>query len=296
MSSTVTINKDFVDSILRLLEIYPNCDTCRANNYACVPSQWVQGYKKCDKTRPWGAEGTIGNDGNIVPPRSSTVSNTGSGTSVGSTTKCEGSTQANAVILSHQAEINRILNDERKRLEEQQKQQSTELSTEARLIKLNENRRKRNLQWIYIVCIWIIAFSSVLLVIFLCSFLPSWLPCNILISIILGFAGIMTVYLYLDMNNKDPNDFDKLDLAPPDISFNSQFISKSNLDLSFNTCIGKDCCSSIAGTVWDSGNAVCIREGFETGQLNDHVGIYLFNSVGLAIPNTAYEIGYNKYK
>ena len=284
--SSISVNKDLVDSILRLLEIYPNCDVCQAQNYACVPSQWVQGYKKCDKTRPFGAPGTIGINGDVVPIQSTGPSI--SGGAGGTTGKCAGTNEANAVILSHQAEMNRILNEETARLTEQQKRQSGELNTETRLIELNENRRKRNLQWIYIVCIWIVCFSIVLVVIFLCSFLPSWLPCNILISIILGFAGIMTIYLYLDMNRKDPNDFDKLDLAPPDISFNSQFVASSSLDLSFNTCIGKDCCSSIAGTIWDQGNAVCIREGFETGRENDHVGIYLFNSIGLAMPNTAF--------
>ena len=295
MSSTVAINKDLVDSVLRLLEIYPNSDTCKANNYACVPSQWVQGYKKCDKTRPWGAPGTIGDNGDIVRPTPTGPSTTGgSGGDTGG--KCAGTNEANAVILSHQAEMNRILNEETARLTEQQKRQSGELSTESRLIELNENRRKRNLQWIYIVCIWIVALAIVLVIIFLCSFLPAWLPCNILISIVLGFAGIASVYLYMDMNRKDPNDFDKLDLAPPDISFNSQFIAKSSFDLSFNTCVGEQCCSLTAGTTWDQGNAVCIHEGFESGKENDHVGIYLFNSIGLAMPNTAYEIGYNHYR
>lgn len=293
-SSTITLNKDLVDSVLRLLEIYPNCDTCKANNYACVPSQWVQGYKKCDKTRPWGTPGTIGANGDIIPLFSNGSLATGGSGKTGS--QCVGTNEANAVILSHQQEMNRILNDETARLDEQQKRQSTELTTETRLIELNENRRKRNLQWIYIVCIWIVSFALVLVIIFLCSFLPSWLPCNILISIVLSIAGIMTIYLYFDMNRKDPNDFDKLDLAPPDISFNSQFITSSPFDLSFSTCIGKDCCSSIAGTTWDQGNAVCIREGFETGKENDHIGIYLFNSIGLAMPNTAYEIGYNHYR
>lgn len=291
---SITLNKSLVDSILSLLEIYPDCNTCKSKNYACVPSQWVQGYKKCDKTRPWASPGTIGDNGDVVPPLTGTATPNGGAT--GSTGKCVGSAEANATILSHQAEMNRILNEETARLQEQQKRQSSELTTETRLIELNENRKKRNLQWIYIVCIWIVCLAIVLVIIFLCSFLPSWLPCNILISIVLGFAGIMTVYLYMDMNRKDPNDFDKLDLAPPDISFNSQFISSSTFDLSFSTCVGKDCCSSIAGTTWDQGNAICVREGFETGKENDHIGIYLFNSVGLAMPNTAYEIGYNRYK
>ena len=290
---SISLNKDFVDSILRLLEIYPDESVCKTRNYACEPSQWVQGYKKCDKTRPFGAVGTIGTGGSVVQPSSATTAIGGGAGGEGGS--CEASNESNAIILSHQSEMNRILNEEQARLTEQQQRQSGELSTEARLIELNENRRKRNLQWIYIVCIWIVSLIIVLIVIFLCSFLPSWLPCNILISIILGFAVIMTIYLYIDMKKKDPNDFDKLYLAPPDISFNSQFISKSSFDMSFNTCIGKDCCSSILGTIWDQGNAVCSREGFESGRVNDNLGIYLFNSIGLAIPNSAYEIGYNHY-
>lgn len=293
MSSSVSVNKDLIDSTLRLLEIYPDVETCKANNYACVPSQWVQGYKKCDKTRPWGAPGTIGDNGDLVQA----ADPSGRTPTTGPTTeaaKCEGTTAANASIFGNQNEVNRILNDENARLIEQQRQQNSELSTESRLIEMNENRRKRNLQWIYIVCIWIVCLAIVLVLIFLCSFLPSWLPCNILISIVLGFAGIMTVYLYLEMNKKDPNDFDKLDLAPPDISFNSQFIQKSSFDMSLNMCVGKDCCSS--STIWDQANTVCIREGFDSERVDDQVGVYLFNSFGLAIPNTAYEIGYDRYK
>jgi len=292
MSTPGPVNKNLADNLLAIVEIYPDCNTCRSNNYACIPSQWVQGYKICDKKRPWGSPGTIGAEGDIVPIDSRGYSLGASG----SNTKCAGSNEANAIILSHQAEMNRILNDETARLTEQQEKQSNELTTEARLIKMNENRRKRNIHLIYIVCIWILCFTTILVIIFLCSFLPTWLPCNILISIVLGFGFIMTIYLFMDMRKKDPNDFDKLDLAPPDISFNSEFITNSSFDLSFNTCVGKDCCSSIAGTVWDKGNTVCVREGFESGVYNDNIGIYLFNSIGLALPNTAYEIGYNHYK
>lgn len=289
------MNKQLIDAILRLLEIYPDCETCKSQNYACLPSQWVQGYKRCDKTRPWNTPGTIGDDNTIVTGPVGSGGPGGAGSGGGSS--CVGTNEANAKIFSHQNEMNRILNQELDHLNDTRAKQKTELDTEARLILLNENRKKRNLQWIYVICIWIVCLILVLLIVFFCSFLPSWLPCNILISIILGFAAVMTLYLYLEMNKKDPNDFDKLNLAPPDISFNSTYIPKnSGLDLSLNVCVGKDCCSALAGTVWDSGNTVCVREGFDTEWSNERVGVYLFNSVGLAIPNTAYEIGYNRYK
>jgi len=134
-----------------------------------------------------------------------------------------------------------------------------------RLIQWNENERKRRMHYIYILLVWIAAFLFILPIFLLCRILPKWVPCKLIIFLILVSALGGSIYLYWDLLKRDPTDYDRLQLDPP--SPPPSQTSSQHVVYNIGACINSSCCSQ--GTVWDPVNSYCTSTTISDYSHND---------------------------
>jgi len=169
-------------------------------------------------------------------------------------------------ILDHQSEMQNILDNEQTRLS--QKKQSIEdaITTQQRMIELNDSYQKRYAFFNKIVIITIMVLILLLAVSFLSKYFP--IVPDFIISalyvIIISIAIIIIVIYFRDFYNRTNMDFDKIIInndsknlsvasSPPTIS--TPMAGLYDFANQMNICIGPQCCSN--GTMWDSKNAIC---------------------------------------
>lgn len=151
----------------------------------------------------------------------------------------------------------------------------TDKATTMRMIQLNENTKKRRMQFTYIILIWVAAFLIIIFLLLFCKFLPEWFPCNLFIWLVVMAALFGTFYLYRELSFRDNTDYDKLSLVPPsEIKSNKNKtiddISNNDYDLSLGNCTGKECCE--IGTFWNANKGRCTvmdLSSVDWSELND---------------------------
>lgn len=149
-------------------------------------------------------------------------------------------------------------------LEEEKKQTK---DTRFRMMQLNTNDRKRRLHYTFILLIWVGAFILIMFLIFACKFLPSWMPCKLIIALIFLTAMGASLYLYYDLQKRDPMDYDRLNLGPPDFAqppTNTKMSENDFAAFTLGFCTSASCCST--GTKWDDVNKKCI--GYRSSEFN----------------------------
>lgn len=143
-------------------------------------------------------------------------------------------------------------------------------ATKFRMIQLHGNDKKRKMHYTFMILIWVGAFLLIIVLIFICKFIPSWFPCMLFIGLVLLVAMGATVYLYMDLVKRDPMDYDRLHLGPPDIVFPPQKVSDTDYAaFTLGFCTSANCCSR--GTTWDSVNSKCIANGILIDSSNNDV-------------------------
>lgn len=168
--------------------------------------------------------------------------------------------EKNKILLNEKTkDYNEIQHSTQEQSKEYDEYQHALKDTQYRLIQLNNNERKRRMHYIYIILIWVGAFLIIFCMIMLCKLLPVWIPCKIFIFLIVLTACCVSIYLYWDLTKRDPTDYDKLKLPPPDLVTSGTGMPASNTDFAMfalGFCTSASCCAS--GTTWDSVNSVCI--------------------------------------
>ena len=174
-------------------------------------------------------------------------------------------------ILSQQGNVNTIVDTEMNRLNQKQQSIDSALTTQKRMLLMNDSYLKRQKVYLRIM----VAIVIGLVILLLCKFLSAYLGddenANVLITMvsILVIVGVVIYcgWAYVMMLRRDPIYFDQLhylpDNKPITLTGNNdvQLISAPNTNVT-NTCIGAACCSNMSGTVWDTSSNVCIKEGF----------------------------------
>lgn len=191
-------------------------------------------------------------------------------------------------IVTNQNDMNRILQDDLSYINQQKGKLESSLETKNRLIVLNDNQRKRNIQWIYITVVWVITLLAVLMIILVCKLLPEWFPCNIIIGILISIGCILTIIILSNLAKRNPMNYDQLNLQSPTlIDSSGSFISDASGSWGLNGCVGSQCCNPTS-TVWASDQARCIKkEGFENP-------LFLELVAPTSMPYTPYTV--EKYK
>ena len=142
--------------------------------------------------------------------------------------------------------------------------------TQIRLIQWNENERKRRMHYIYILLVWVAAFILVLPIFLICRILPKWVPCKLIIFLILLCALGGSIYLYWDLLRRDPTDYDRLKMDPP--SPPPTQTSNQHVVYNIGFCTSSNCCAQ--GTTWDPINAVCISTSAHIDDITCHSNAY----------------------
>jgi len=173
-------------------------------------------------------------------------------------------------VLAKQHDMQKIINNENTRLDIKQKSINDAITSKERMIELNANYTKRKTQYQKMMIAIIIGLVIYFTVYIIDSILP--IPDAIFFLILITtFVGV-AIYcfnIYLIMVNRDPIDYDKLNIAPPPTLSSAQIqtASNSNLstgnmnllgDLNILTCLGSSCCST--GTIWDVDAQLCLKD------------------------------------
>jgi hypothetical protein len=184
-------------------------------------------------------------------------------------TNSYGSTNA---VLTNQTDVKNIVDTELTRLQQKKTNVDTALEGQKRMVDLNESYRQKYLFYtrgLVIVVVFLVLFIIINVI---SKYLPD-IP-ESLFDVIYFILGVLFVFilffLYLDYSNRDNMDFNKLNYGPPNIPASANQIQEQQRNASkigdllgtinVTGCIADQCCSN--GTKWDSGNSLCVRDGF----------------------------------
>ena len=192
-------------------------------------------------------------------------------------------------LLLKQGTVNNILTNENKRLQDKKKNIDSALIGQQRLLQINDSYRKKQAAYVKIIIVVIVTLLLILALQFLSTnftFIPDVIYYLLFIALISGSIIYVTLLVY-NINNRDPLNFDQLNLARPNIIPTLVPISsapttppgdgvknaalKQCLTSSGDTeCVGSGCCQPgtyfingqckpcDVGSLWDKNTASCV--------------------------------------
>lgn len=162
-------------------------------------------------------------------------------------------------LLLKQGTINNILDTENQRLLDKKNNIDSALIGQQRLLQINDSYRKRQAAYIKVIIVIIVALLLILILRFLSTnltFIPEVIYYLLFIILISGTI-IYVILLVYNINNRDPLNFDQLNLARPKIAptlvpvVSSPTTPGSTANGAELKCIGKECCD--VGTYFVNG-------------------------------------------
>jgi hypothetical protein len=177
-------------------------------------------------------------------------------------------------ILTNQTDVQEIVNTELNRLNQKKSNVDTALEGQKRMVQLNDSYRQKYLYFTRVLVI-VVVFLILYIIINISSNYLTTIP-ETLFDVIYFILGVLflfiIIFFYLDYLNRDKMDFNKLNYGPPNIPPSAKQIEEQQKNalrtgdllgsINVRGCIGDKCCS--VGTKYDSGNSVCIKDGFTT--------------------------------
>ena len=160
---------------------------------------------------------------------------------------------------------NNILNNESNTLDAQLKNVNATITSQTRVMALNNSYSKKMAMYTRLILAIIFAFAiAILLKILKDKFqiIPDAVI-TIVYIILFSSCAIYGMFVISDIKSRETTDFDKLELSPP-AAVSKQMYSNTkhgfdlgNLDLLPGYCIGANCCSTDTATIWDDENQNC---------------------------------------
>jgi len=185
-------------------------------------------------------------------------------------------TNSAANILAQQDNVNHIVNSEMQRLNSKQQSIDSAMTTQRRMLQMNDSYLKRQRVYMRITVAIVIA----LVVLILCKVLSGYSDDEGNTDVILSMISILVIvavviycgWALVMLWRRDPMYYDQLhyipDEAPISLQGNTglqvgQIVSAAGAaNPNLNACIGSGCCSAAQGTVWDPYNNACVKESF----------------------------------
>ena len=196
---------------------------------------------------------------------------------------------SSSYVLDHQKQMNEILMQENDRLQQKKIGVDDAITSQRRLIELNESYRKKNLQYINMLFVIVIVALIYLGLVLLRRNFPiiPKMVFNVSIAILFAVGLLLIIIIATKIKKRDDMNFDKLAFVPPPDTSGNIYTS-GNVTSSSNTylasldlgayCTNGNCCSE--GTLWDEDKTKCISvdlsaftllsEAYPIG--NNHVG------------------------
>lgn len=167
--------------------------------------------------------------------------------------------------LTHQDEMLKIVDNEKKRLDAKKNQINDTISSKLRIIDLNNSSRKRQLQYINIFVVIIVTLLIYITLVNIQYFIPI-IPSALitLLTVVVFFIAAVYVFnIIQEINRREPTNYDTLKLSPPVDSNKSALKQQTAAEqgdllgsLGSNICIGETCCSD--NTTWNYGTGKCV--------------------------------------
>ena len=168
-------------------------------------------------------------------------------------------------VLIHQKDMSDILYNETTRLNSKKDSIDNAVTTQKRMIQMNDSDGKKNSEYIKMVVAGIIVLAIIIGLTFLSRVFPfiGGIVMFIVILLISGYI-IYCVQKYYMISSRDKMDFDKLATTSPNIltSTQTEATLKANQgsgdllgSLNLSGCIGSSCCD--VGTIWDISGQLC---------------------------------------
>ena len=163
---------------------------------------------------------------------------------------------SSGTLLLKQGTINNILNTENQRLQDKKQNIDSARIGQQRLLQINDSYRKRQAAYIKVIIVIVVALLLILVLQFLSTnltFIPEVIYYLLFIILISGTI-IYVILLVYNINNRDPLNFDQLNLGRPKIG--PTLVPICTDVLGKTECVGSSCCQT--GTIWDTNTYSCI--------------------------------------
>ena len=173
---------------------------------------------------------------------------------------------SSSYVLDHQQQMNQILMQENARLQQKKIGVDDAITSQRRLIELNESYRKKSLQYINMLLVIIIVALIYLGLVLLRRNFPiiPKMVFNVSIAILFAVGILLIISIASKINKRDEMNFDKLAFVPPpdtsgnvytsgNVSSSSSYLASMNLGA---YCMNGNCCSE--GTLWNEEQLKCI--------------------------------------
>ena len=183
-------------------------------------------------------------------------------------------------LLKQQNKIKTIVEKEKQNLENTQRRYEENSDTQKREISLTKNSSLRMQQYNYFTFVVVLTILSLLLLSLLEKHFPTFSPFFLIILriIIIAVGFIWGYNVLIELDKRDPLNYNKLNLEKPNIDSPETIEKKRKVaekegDLLASVgqliCSGEDCCD--AGTKWDSEKMLCvpIEESFDNIRPNE---------------------------
>jgi len=162
-------------------------------------------------------------------------------------------------ILSAQTDMSGIMQKEQAYLKKRKQEIALDVETGERAMRLNDSTRKKYYSYVSIVLVWVGVLIVALVLVFLNR--AFGVPFNLLFALVMALALFWTGWTLYQMSLRDPTDFDKLNLVPPNVGPN--YVNPTNIGLwnAFGIdCIGPNCCppGNRFGLVYDHSMNQCV--------------------------------------
>jgi len=154
-----------------------------------------------------------------------------------------------ANILEVQTEYNDVMEQEYNYLQNKERQIRMDIETGERIMQLNDSNRKKYYAYVSIVIIWVCVIVLILLLVYLNRYLG--IPFNFFFAVIVTTAVLWSGWILYTISLRDPTDYDKLNLEPPNLGPSANagdLLAGNNLFGTNNgpTCVGAECCPLVS--------------------------------------------------
>jgi hypothetical protein len=165
---------------------------------------------------------------------------------------------ASSAALDNQSQMYNIIQQEQQRINQKKTGVDNAYATQQRLIQLNESYREKNMKYINILIIIIIAIVIYLALLMTSRHLPFIPPflINLSMALLFSITLIIVVVIFVRINKRDNMNFQKLLFVPPPSGnvYGNVYGNTISFDIS-QTCMGNICCGD--GTTWDPMQGIC---------------------------------------
>jgi hypothetical protein len=171
-------------------------------------------------------------------------------------------------VLAQQNGVDSIVNNEMNRLHEKKQIIDGALTTQQRMMQMNDTYTKRQHQYTKMLVAIAVAITLMIVMSYIAFAFPEWSAlatvANIVIIVIIFIYCFWTYYY---MAARDPIYYDQLNIQqdPFPVTNNGAAATPAPGAHALTTdgqCIGPSCCNTARGAVWDASNNVCIKESF----------------------------------